>query len=74
MVDRAEQIKWWDCIDALAALTDDTEAWLQSVRECRHPDAQWLAGLFPARGGVSCVRMREVLLEQGEDPRAMHAA
>jgi hypothetical protein len=47
---------------------------IQMVRECRHPDAQWLASLFPAGVEVTSKRMREVMLEQGDDPRALYVA
>jgi hypothetical protein len=42
-VDKAEQLKWWDAMDALYAVPgskqNDVEAGLQMARECRHPDA-----------------------------------
>jgi hypothetical protein len=72
VVDVAEQIKWWDAQDALGrrALREG----LQVARECRHPDAQWLAALFPRGADAEPLRMREVMLTQGEDPRALFIA
>jgi TPR repeat protein len=64
VVDRAEQIKWARVIDML-------NKELQMARECQHPDAQWLAALFPPGVTVSPWRMREVMLQNLEDPRAM---
>jgi hypothetical protein len=77
VVDRAEQIKWRNALDEFTRTTFDVinvEAGLQMARECRHPDAQWLAALFPAAVAVTQQRMVEVMLEQGEDPRAMWLA
>jgi hypothetical protein len=71
--DRAEQIKWCDALDALST-RQDVERGLQMARECRHPDAVWLASLFPVGLPVSRARMREVMLEDLDDPRAMHLA
>jgi hypothetical protein len=41
------------------------------ARECRHPDAQWLAALFPPGAEVTPKRLAEVMSEQGEDERAL---
>jgi hypothetical protein len=65
--DKAEQIRWWDALDALAERWRgplDQAAWLHGIRTCRHPDAQWLASLFPPGVDVSRKRMEEVMLEQ----------
>jgi hypothetical protein len=73
-VDRGEQIKWWDAQDALAVCEGDdvdVEVGLGIARECRHSDAVWLTSLFPAGVPVSQERMRDVLLRQRDDPRAM---
>jgi hypothetical protein len=76
MVDRAEQIKWWDVLDLLGMMweADQVEEALQMARECRHPDAQWLAALFPAGVAVTREGVVEVLREQGDDVRALHLA
>jgi hypothetical protein len=42
VVDLAEQMKWWDALDAFADELG-VEKGLQMARECRHSDAQWLA-------------------------------
>jgi TPR repeat protein len=71
----AEQIKWWDVLDSLKKAAHGTvTAELQMALECQHPDAQWLASLFPAGEPVSVARMRAVMLEKIEDPRAMFFA
>jgi hypothetical protein len=68
-VERAELIKWWDALDALPS-NDEVESGLQMARECRHPDAQWLASLFPADGVVTSERMCTVLNQHLGDSRA----
>jgi hypothetical protein len=72
-VARAEQIKWWDALEELQN-SRDVDCGLQMARECRHPDAVWLASFFPAGVAVTRERMRDVMLEQGDDPRALHLA
>jgi hypothetical protein len=76
LIDTAEQIKWWDALDALGRI--ETEVLVANVlrlaRECRHPDAQWLASLFPVGGAVTKERLHQVMLEQGEDARAKFVA
>jgi TPR repeat protein len=76
---REELGKWFDVLDLLkrqqyvAAL--QTERGLQLARECSHPDAQWLASLFPAGEAVSAARFHEVMHAQGDgDARAVFFA
>jgi hypothetical protein len=73
-VDLAEQIKWWDALDALLVKWDDEDVGigLQLARECPHPDARWLAALFPAGVAVTADDVVRVLGEHAEDPRALH--
>jgi hypothetical protein len=71
VVDVAEQIRWWDILELLS------RSWTRSLgvaiaRTCRHPDAQWLASLFPAEESATSRRLPEVMLEQRDDPRAMY--
>jgi TPR repeat protein len=49
----------------------DVAVGLQMARECAHPDARWLAALFPAGVAVTTEDMAKVLGEHGGDPRAM---
>jgi hypothetical protein len=72
-VDVAEQIKWFDVLDALGNRRGKIDATneLRMVRECRHPDALWLASLLPSDVTLSCERLHEVMVAQGEDPRAV---
>jgi hypothetical protein len=45
------------------------------VRDCRHPDALWLAALLPAPGvAVTRESVRQVLLGHSEDARAIYIA
>jgi hypothetical protein len=69
--DRAEQIKWYDALDALPD-AGEVDKGLQLAHNCRHPDALWLASLFPPGVPVSRAQMREVMLEHGEDARAVY--
>jgi hypothetical protein len=71
--EEAELIKWWDVLDELVKMSDcpDKSPELQMVRECQHPDALWLASLFPAGVAVSPAEVRETLRQQGDDPRAL---
>jgi hypothetical protein len=76
-VELAEQIKWDDALDALTSSDwngGGTERGVELARECQHPDARWLAALFPPGEAVTQERVREVMLEQGDDPRALHLA
>jgi hypothetical protein len=76
VVDKAELIKWWDVQDLIHYSANDgaVEGAVAMARECRHPDAQWLASLFPAGTAVRRDSMRRVMLEQGHDPRALFIA
>jgi TPR repeat protein len=72
LVNKAEEIKWWN---ALAVLLFegfcDMERGLELARHSLHPDAQWLAALFPAGVAVSRDSMCQVMVRQGDDPRAL---
>jgi TPR repeat protein len=70
VVDRAEQIKWWNAIDALGYARNAEEG-MQMARECRHPDAQWLAALFPPGADLRYGAVRRMLQEHPDDPRAL---
>jgi hypothetical protein len=83
----AEQIKWWNAVDVLDELpdlddssdeqdidwpdVDVADTMLRLARACQHPDAQWLASLFPAGEELGRRRVQWVLRQQGEDPRAL---
>jgi hypothetical protein len=77
VVDRDEQIKWWDVLNKLVgdefryAPPEDALRALEMARECQHPDALWLVALFPSHGEVTTQHMGEVMLAQGDDPRAL---
>jgi hypothetical protein len=70
-VDVAEQIKWFDVLELLN-LRNIVEA-VEAARMCLHPDAQWLASLFPV-GVLSTWHTKAVLLDQGDDARALYFA
>jgi hypothetical protein len=61
---------WEDALDALTA-GNDVELGLRLARESQHPDGLWLAALFPPGVAVTRAHAEQVVLEQGEDPRAM---
>jgi hypothetical protein len=65
----AEQIKWWHAGDMLTC--HDVLKGLEEARACQHPDAQWVASLFPPGEAVTHARVLEVMREHGDDPRAM---
>jgi TPR repeat protein len=72
VVSRAEEIKWADARDSVTE--GRIEQGLQMARECQHRDARWLASLFPVGVPVTAERMHEVMLQQGDDPRALFIA
>jgi hypothetical protein len=71
-----EQIKWWDVTDALAEVAQKGQERLEEalllLRDCQHPDAQWLAALFPADVEVTREGMLDALRQHGEDARALY--
>jgi hypothetical protein len=71
VVDQAEVIKWFDILDKLA---DWRPVGVDAARECQHPDARWLAALFAPGTHVTEECMREVMLQQSDDPRALYFA
>jgi hypothetical protein len=78
-VDGAEQRKWWDVMVHVERAFDcweigRAEAALEQVRGCQHADALWLASLFPADMVLTESIVEDVLLAQGDDPRAMYLA
>ncbi len=72
--DKAELIKWWDALRLLGCNGSEekfAEA-LQLVRECRHPDAVWLASLLPAGTVVTAeLLLQSVRAQHEEDARAL---
>jgi hypothetical protein len=66
----AEQIKWLNALDAI--VDGRLNKGLRLARESQHPDARWMASLFPAEPEVTLRRMREVMREQGDDARALY--
>jgi hypothetical protein len=73
---KAEQIKWWDIIDLikhhnLESLVETTSAWFP--RE--HGEGRWLYEcLFATEESVTLELLRERMLVQEDDPRAMFVA
>jgi hypothetical protein len=74
--DSDELIKWLDALDMLVGLwrTADLDEAIGLARSCRHHDAQWLCSLLPAGPVWSWRELREVMLAQGDDPRALTIA
>jgi TPR repeat protein len=75
-VSTAEQIKWRDALDLIIGQWNmaDVDLGGRMARECSHPDAVWLVSLFPTGVAVTRERMFEVMVAQGEDPRALYFA
>jgi hypothetical protein len=76
---RAAIIEWRDIMEVLAMTTrrngDAAVATtLQEARLCQHPDAQWLASLFPEGSTYSCQSFYELLMAHDNDPRALYLA
>jgi hypothetical protein len=74
-VERAEEIKWWNALDLIkesSGYSDKLNPGIQLARECRHPDAQWLVSLLPAGVEVTSACLRNVLMGQTQDARALH--
>jgi hypothetical protein len=75
--DRAELIRWADAHEGLAMAwsDEDVERGLTRVRACRtHPDALWLASLFPAGAAVTLAGMLETMVKLTDDRRALFFA
>lgn len=71
LVDKAEQIMWWDAIAAI--IGGNVKRALQMTQACLHPDAQWLVSLFPHGSQIkSEADMRDVLDGIEDDPRALY--
>jgi hypothetical protein len=62
-MDRAEQVKWWDALDCVVGQSrlKDVERGVDKARKCCHPDAVWLASLFPSGEAVGRERMLDVV-------------
>jgi hypothetical protein len=70
-----ELIKWWDALDLLGLRCEgDAEEGMRMARECQHPDAQWLVSLLPPDVAVTREQVLPVMMEQGDDPRALYIA
>jgi hypothetical protein len=75
--EKAELVKWHDAMDKLVGpskhhlfLDQDIPEGLRMAKECEHEDAKWLVSLFPETTWMT----PEVLLKQGNGPRAMYFA
>jgi hypothetical protein len=77
--DVAERIKWHDALDIMCvrgrcAADATVRDALEEVRDCKHPDAQWLTSLIPRGAGTSRAGLRKAMLDYGDDPRAVFFA
>jgi hypothetical protein len=70
VVDKADHIKWWDALDLL--WIGETAKAMELARSSKHPDAQWLVGLFANCGASFDERFLEVFAEYPDDPRVLH--
>jgi hypothetical protein len=66
--ERGEQIRWWDALDVL---WNSARKGLETARDSQHPDALWFCSLFPSGYEAEHSSMHDVLLAQGDDPRAL---
>jgi hypothetical protein len=71
-----EQIKWWDALDTLIGARGPSRyaEGVEMARECEHPDAVWLASLFPGGATVTRQTVVKAVQELQEDPRAVYIA
>ncbi len=73
--EKAELTKWSDAMDKLLGangVEQDIAKGVRMARACRHEDSVWLCALFPNDKPVpSKEEMKQVLLAQGEDIRAL---
>ncbi len=68
---------WWDALDYLTgagSVKQDVARGLQMARESPHPQAEWLVALFPREERVTPERVRDVMLQQGDEPFALYLA
>jgi hypothetical protein len=74
--DPTELGRWRNVLDSfgLAYTPSSVSRALQLARESLHPDAQWLASLFPAGTEVARWHMTAVMCELGDDPGALYIA
>jgi hypothetical protein len=73
VADKAERIEWGEAMwcEKQRGVGADIELGLRLARECQHPDARWLASLFPAGDDVTREHFCGVMRGQGEDQRAL---
>jgi hypothetical protein len=76
LLDAADAAAWRDALDLVTGRDGeaDIEDGLRLARQCRHPDAQWLASLFPAGESVSEKRLAHAMAWHEKDPRAMYVS
>jgi hypothetical protein len=74
--DPTELGRWRNVLDSfgLAHTPSSLSRALQTARECRHPDAQWLASLFPPGADASAEGILRTMLQRPDDPRAAYMA
>ncbi len=73
--ERAEFIEWHQALDLLLRVSSsvDEDRALQLARKCKHPDAVWLSGLFPASDATT-TRLEMESVMQREAGRSELAA
>jgi TPR repeat protein len=74
-VEQTDEVKWWDALETAigTCAKQELEKGLQLIRECRHPDAQWMAALLPPPGTpMTKALVQEAMRKQGDDPRALY--
>jgi hypothetical protein len=77
VVERPEQMGWSGVLKELVFFKQWERRAARAVASARgsqHPDALWLAALFPPDGDVTREDLRHLMLRQGNDPRALFLA
>jgi hypothetical protein len=75
VVDVSEQIKWWNILDLIR--DRNFEAALDHLIFCQHPDCQWFLSVLltsPGERGWTADEVKQLMLERGDDPRALFIA
>ncbi len=67
--DKAELANFWDVVDSI--VNGSVANAVEAARQCQHPDAKWLAALFPSPASVSQDEWTAVMQVQGDNPVAL---
>ena len=68
---REDLIKWFDLMDDVLQRRKTMAVFITAAKSCNHPDAKWLASLFPEKGRLDSVSIN-VVFSKLADPRALY--